>query len=444
MPSACARRQTTSRAIAHTTSRTIAAAAAAIALVMAASLGGWHDAAAHPIDEVRANVLISFVTTDRRGFEVTAAFPERHLERFYEMAAELGMTVSRGREAFARVARGAFAFPGCALEDVPSSERFPAATAGGGTRGHLIIRYRLVCEAPMVQLTLTRLDYRRDRTRTTLFVAMRVGESLPARYVLPPHLRELTLPVLGDLPTQPPRVPAAGDTLATRSAIPNYAFGGPGPGADLDSGDFPPVGAAADGWRWRPPPRQLLRAWGEEGARHLAFGWDHLLFLVALAIGARRLSRLWLAVLSFSLGHIASMAVTFVLDWPQMAVVEVIIGLSISAAGLRARSPKRWRTGHLALFAAAFGLVHGMGFGAGLKAMVGASDALIWPLASFGVGLDVAQVCWVSLIFVAWGRVRRKRLAWPPSARATAVQRGAASLLVVAGLVAALLAARAI
>ena len=150
------------------------------------------------------------------------------------------------------------------------------------------------------------------------------------------------------------------------------------------------------------------------GAEHLYTGIDHILFLLALIAGSRRLREIVLAATTFTLAH----SVTFILaalgvvDVPA-SLVEPIIALSISVvAGLhlwriwqrRSHAIELETAGHgrLGLDAAGrarlavvfcFGLVHGLGFASAL----GIDEAFSWTLLSslfvFNLGIETVQLC---------------------------------------------------
>lgn len=149
------------------------------------------------------------------------------------------------------------------------------------------------------------------------------------------------------------------------------------------------------------------------GANHLLTGIDHILFLLALIAGSRRLREIVLAASSFTVAH----SVTFILaalglvDVPS-SVVEPVIALSIAAvAGLHLYRIWELRThagdveevgsGPLGLDAAGwtrigfvfcFGLVHGLGFASALGIDQSASWSLLSSLVVFNLGIEAVQL----------------------------------------------------
>lgn len=166
------------------------------------------------------------------------------------------------------------------------------------------------------------------------------------------------------------------------------------------------------------------------GAEHLLGGLDHILFLLALIVGSRRLRDVVLAATTFTVAH----SVTFLLAALGLvsvpaAVVEPIIALSIAVVaawylwGLRKRrhplvtvSPAA-RTGPLGLDKAdltrlavvfCFGLVHGLGFASALGIDEAWSWTLLWSLLIFNVGIEAVQLGIILVVFPLLALLRRR------------------------------------
>ncbi|MET8786871.1 HupE/UreJ family protein [Streptomyces sp. NPDC049097] len=155
------------------------------------------------------------------------------------------------------------------------------------------------------------------------------------------------------------------------------------------------------------------------GAEHLLTGIDHILFLLALIAGSRRLREIVLAATSFTLAH----SVTFLLaalglvDVPGR-VVEPVIALSIAVVAgwhlwrIRRRGGHAGDLeaggGHFSLDRAGwirlgvvfcFGLVHGLGFAGALGIETAWSWTLLWSLLVFNVGIEAVQLAIIALVF---------------------------------------------
>lgn len=164
------------------------------------------------------------------------------------------------------------------------------------------------------------------------------------------------------------------------------------------------------------------------GAEHLLFGIDHVLFLLALIVGSRRLRDIVLAATAFTLAH----SVTFILAALGVvavpaAIVEPVIALSIAVVA----SWYLWRVWRErgALFAETlvpekrgftttdaarltvvflFGLLHGVGFAGAL----GIDEPFSWPLLGsllvFNVGIEAVQVAIILAVFPLLLLLRRR------------------------------------
>nr|WP_227464531.1 HupE/UreJ family protein [Nocardioides lijunqiniae] len=165
------------------------------------------------------------------------------------------------------------------------------------------------------------------------------------------------------------------------------------------------------------------------GAEHLYGGLDHVLLLVALIAGSRRLREVVLAATSFTLAH----SVTFVLaalglvDVPA-DVVEPVIALSIAVVAAW-HLVTIWRRRGAALDIAStsqshlsldrtgwgrlgivfcFGLVHGLGFAGALGIDAAWSWTLLWSLLVFNIGIEAVQLAMIAVAFPLLVLLRRR------------------------------------
>jgi hypothetical protein len=165
------------------------------------------------------------------------------------------------------------------------------------------------------------------------------------------------------------------------------------------------------------------------GAEHLYTGIDHILFLLALIAGSRRLREIVLAATTFTLAH----SVTFILAalglvQAPASVVEPVIALSIAVVaalhlwrlwqrGTHATDLETAGNGHLGLDRAGwtrlamvfcFGLVHGLGFASAL----GIDRAFSWTLLSslfvFNLGIESVQLAIILAVFPVLALLRRR------------------------------------
>ncbi|MEU4688316.1 HupE/UreJ family protein [Actinoplanes sp. NPDC023714] len=202
--------------------------------------------------------------------------------------------------------------------------------------------------------------------------------------------------------------PDAETYVRDTKTIVTYEIDGRDGSAALDSGN--PVFSTAQTWQQRFGEFFVL------GAEHLLFGIDHILFLLALIAGSRRLREIVLAATAFTVAH----SVTFVLAALGLvavpaAIVEPIIALSIAVVAgwhlVQLRRPSEpgagagW--GRLAVVFL-FGLVHGLGFAGALGIDEAWSWTLLWSLLVFNAGIESVQIGLVLLVFPALALLRRK------------------------------------
>ena len=164
------------------------------------------------------------------------------------------------------------------------------------------------------------------------------------------------------------------------------------------------------------------------GFHHIADigAWDHILFVAALtaAYGVHEWKRIAVLVTAFTLGHSTTLALaTLNIVTVSSRVVEPLIAATIvfmafaairdqlvpaSDAARVSAMRRRYAT------ASIFGLIHGLGFASGLRALLGTESSITIPLFAFNVGLEVGQVLIVSIFFALglvadrWLGVRRR------------------------------------
>ncbi len=129
-----------------------------------------------------------------------------------------------------------------------------------------------------------------------------------------------------------------------------------------------------------------------QGFTHvLPLGWDHILFILSMFLLDRRLRPVLLQSLCFTAAHTVTLGLVMhgVLQ-PSPAIVEPLIALSIAAAAVENLFVSRLRP-HRFVIIFGFGLVHGMGFGGALAAVLQSSGGMA-PLLAANLGVECAQV----------------------------------------------------
>jgi len=161
-----------------------------------------------------------------------------------------------------------------------------------------------------------------------------------------------------------------------------------------------------------PGAAEVATAYLRLGVEHILFGFDHLLFVLALVILVREWRRVAVTVTAFTIAHSITLAAATLgfVDVPGPPV-EATIALSIMLVAveiLNARQGKPSLTARLPWLAAfAFGLLHGFGF-AGALAEVGLPrHAIPVALLFFNVGVEVGQLVFVTAVLSLIWLLRR-------------------------------------
>jgi hypothetical protein len=154
----------------------------------------------------------------------------------------------------------------------------------------------------------------------------------------------------------------------------------------------------------------------QQGIRHILDGWDHLLFVLCLVLGATTLGAMIWRVTGFTLGHMITLIGGFfgfvpAGDW-FIPSVEMAIALSIVYAGAVALL-RRGGEPMLAL-TVGIGLLHGFGFAAALSDLLDLEAPRLWvSLLSFNLGIELGQLAIVLAVWPALWLLRQySPLAW--------------------------------
>ncbi|MBR1237819.1 HupE/UreJ family protein [Bradyrhizobium sp. AUGA SZCCT0182] len=155
-----------------------------------------------------------------------------------------------------------------------------------------------------------------------------------------------------------------------------------------------------------PGPGEVAATYLVLGVEHILFGFDHLLFVLALVILVRDWRRVFLTVTAFTLAHsltLAAATLGFVsVPGPP---IEAAIALSIVLVAVEIINDRRGTPSFAArwpwLVAFCFGLLHGFGF-AGALAEVGLPHhAIPIALLFFNLGVEIGQLAFVGAVLAA-------------------------------------------
>jgi hydrogenase/urease accessory protein HupE len=127
------------------------------------------------------------------------------------------------------------------------------------------------------------------------------------------------------------------------------------------------------------------------GMHHIFIGYDHIAFLLALLLAARRLREMVRVVTSFTVAHSLTLllAALGAIRFPQ-AVTESMIAASIVYVAAENYFITSGR--HRWILTFAFGLVHGLGFSNVLRERLQDLQSILVPVVAFNFGVELGQI----------------------------------------------------
>lgn len=148
---------------------------------------------------------------------------------------------------------------------------------------------------------------------------------------------------------------------------------------------------------------------GKMGVEHILLGLDHVLFVVALILGATSLRSLVQVISMFTVAHSVTLVSTLLggISVPAV-VVEPLIALSIAFVAVENLLGS---TRHRLPVVFGFGLLHGLGFAGSLRITDQVSTELLVSLLSFNVGIETGQAVLLLAVFPLVLLIRRTRIA---------------------------------
>ena len=145
------------------------------------------------------------------------------------------------------------------------------------------------------------------------------------------------------------------------------------------------------------------------GVEHIATGYDHLQFLLALILCGGNLVQLLKIITAFTLAHSITLgAAALGLVQLPSTLVEAVIALSIAYVAFENLFPRfaisrRWTISFL------FGLMHGFGFSSMLQEIGLPRDNLVLALLNFNLGVEAGQLVAVAMVVPLLIRLRKTR-----------------------------------
>lgn len=164
----------------------------------------------------------------------------------------------------------------------------------------------------------------------------------------------------------------------------------------------------------RPPESsfEVAKVFVVEGIKHILFGFDHLLFVLALMLIVRHWLVLVKTITAFTIAH--SLTLTFAtLGWITLpsGPVEIMIAFSIVLIGAEIVAMELGQSSLTIsspwIVAFAFGLLHGFGFAGALQDLGLPQSDIPLALFCFNLGVEIGQLLFVAVILSALAVLRR-------------------------------------
>jgi len=162
----------------------------------------------------------------------------------------------------------------------------------------------------------------------------------------------------------------------------------------------------------------VMGAYVVHGIQHIAFGVDHLLFVLGLLLIVKDRWTLLKTVTAFTVAHSITLAIaTF--GWANAPVVPLNAAIALSILFLGPEIVRSWR-GETSLtiekpwiVAFLFGLLHGFGFAGALTSAGLPRNDLPIALLGFNAGVEIGQVAFVCLVVLLERSFRQLEIRWP-------------------------------
>ncbi len=252
------------------------------------------------------------------------------------------------------------------------------------------------------------------------------GMSFPATVKLPLGIRDLKVPVVQQSPDwrieqrsiqtdgfEGKRVEFSGLDVATMDVLVRIQF--------LDGRHLTAFVPASQPWleiTAQPSKASVWKTYVMHGIRHIAFGPDHLLFILGLLLIVKDRWMLIKTVTAFTIAHSITLVIaTLGCATLPIPLLNTAIAASILYLGFEVARSWRGETSftlrHPWVAAFVFGLVHGFGFASAMKGIGLSSSELPLALFSFNIGVEIGQLGFVLLLLLLEHSLRRLEITWP-------------------------------
>jgi hypothetical protein len=154
---------------------------------------------------------------------------------------------------------------------------------------------------------------------------------------------------------------------------------------------------------------QLYFGLGRDHILDYANGYDHILFVIALCAlyELREWKQVLVLVTAFTVGHSITLALsTLNIVSVKVELVEFLIPVTIFITAVSNIFKKEEQISSLSMkinyvYAAFFGLIHGLGFSNYLKSILGRDKTIVSQLLAFNIGLEFGQIIIVVIFLVS-------------------------------------------
>jgi len=209
---------------------------------------------------------------------------------------------------------------------------------------------------------------------------------------------------------------SASGPFSVRNAIPNESLARFELGGQTGTFMFDPDNLVL---RADDPPSLLHFV--EEGVEHILLGWDHVVFLVILLLGAKTFRDVVKLGTAFTVAHSVTLALAVlgVVNVPSEIVEPLIAASIVYVAAMQVLGVENDRK---LIVVFLFGLLHGLGF-AGAVTFPGGTP-IVSALIGFNLGIELGQALIIAVVFplLLWSR----RFDWSKFAHASAGSAAAA------------------
>ncbi|MCG8546371.1 MAG: HupE/UreJ family protein [Alphaproteobacteria bacterium] len=170
------------------------------------------------------------------------------------------------------------------------------------------------------------------------------------------------------------------------------------------------------------------------GAKHMATGYDHLLFLFGVIFFLYRLKHIAIYVSLFALGHSTTMLLGVYFNIGiNSYLIDAIIGLSVVYKALdNLGAYQRWFgfQPNTKVATLIFGLFHGFGLSSKILDYEISPDGLLPNLLAFNVGVEIGQLLALAAILILMSYWRRMAGFWNHAYAANVVMMSAGFVLI--------------